>query len=64
MYACICSAVTDAAVREVVCTGARTVDEVSAATGAGTACGSCHDHLSDLIEAHFESPATSVAAAS
>jgi bacterioferritin-associated ferredoxin len=49
VYACICEAVTDAAVQDAITAGARTVDAIGKATGAGTSCGSCEDHLCDLI---------------
>jgi bacterioferritin-associated ferredoxin len=50
VYACICNAVTDAAVQDVVRAGVHTVSEIGALTGAGTGCGSCHDHLCDIID--------------
>jgi bacterioferritin-associated ferredoxin len=50
VYACICAAVTDAAVEAVVCRGAGTREDVEAETGAGSGCGSCHDHVCDIIE--------------
>jgi bacterioferritin-associated ferredoxin len=49
VYACICAAVTDVAVGTAICRGARTPEDIGAATGAGTGCGSCHDHLCDMI---------------
>jgi bacterioferritin-associated ferredoxin len=50
VYACICAAVTDAAVGEAISQGARTPEAIGTATGAGTGCGSCHDHLCDMIQ--------------
>jgi bacterioferritin-associated ferredoxin len=63
VYACICAAVTDAAVQDAVRRGVHTVSEISAVTGAGTGCGSCHDHLCDIIERLTE-PGPSVSATS
>ena len=33
--------------------GAATVEAVGSATGAGTGCGSCQDHIKDLIGEHY-----------
>ncbi|RZO79116.1 MAG: (2Fe-2S)-binding protein [Halieaceae bacterium] len=41
MYICICKGVTESAIREQVCAGARSVDEVSRRTGCSTQCGKC-----------------------
>ncbi|MDA9721715.1 (2Fe-2S)-binding protein [Luminiphilus sp.] len=41
MYICICKGVTEQAIREEVCAGARSVDEVSRNTGCSTQCGKC-----------------------
>ena len=41
MYICICKGVTERAIREQVCAGARSVDEVSRRTGCSTQCGKC-----------------------
>jgi bacterioferritin-associated ferredoxin len=51
MYVCICEAVTDTQVRSCIAAGARTVDEVGDACGAGTGCGSCHDHIDVFLTA-------------
>jgi bacterioferritin-associated ferredoxin len=50
MYACICRAVTVAEVEQAVDSGADTIEDIGAATQAGTSCTSCHDHLEDIIE--------------
>lgn len=52
MYACVCVAVPVDEVVETVRDGAATVAQVARACGAGTGCGSCHDRLRALIEAH------------
>jgi bacterioferritin-associated ferredoxin len=52
VFACICRAVTDDQVSAAVDGGATTVKAVAAQTRAGTGCGTCRDHLRDLIEEH------------
>ena len=64
VYACICAAVTDVIVAKSICEGARTTDEIGAATGAGTSCGSCHDHLCDMIDRLTDERTGAIAAAS
>ncbi|HVL86218.1 MAG TPA: (2Fe-2S)-binding protein [Pseudonocardia sp.] len=51
MYVCSCAAVTDTEVRSCIAAGARTVDDVGDACGAGTGCGSCHDHIDVFLAA-------------
>ncbi len=41
MYICICKGVTERAIRDEVCAGARSVDEVIRSTGCSTQCGKC-----------------------
>ncbi|MGD9526985.1 (2Fe-2S)-binding protein [Pseudonocardia sp.] len=56
MYACICAAVTDVELRTCIRAGARTVDDVGDACGAGTGCGTCHDRIEvHLAAAHAPS---------
>ena len=62
MYACICAAVTDATVHSAICRGVRTVGDLGDRTGAGTGCGSCQDHLCDMLE-RLTGARTNVAAA-
>lgn len=50
MYVCVCAVVSDAQVRASLDAGARTLEEVGAASGAGTDCGSCHEQLRKMIE--------------
>ena len=61
MYACICAAVTDAAVGAAIRCGAQTPEEIGKVTGAGTGCGSCHDHLCDMIQLLTDSRAAAAA---
>jgi bacterioferritin-associated ferredoxin len=49
VFACVCNAVTDDQVINAIDSGADTVEAVGDATRAGTTCGSCQDHLEDLI---------------
>ena len=49
MFACICAAVTETEVRDSVRDGARCVDTIGDACGAGTGCGSCHERLETLL---------------
>ncbi|MGQ0575840.1 MAG: (2Fe-2S)-binding protein [Pseudonocardia sp.] len=51
MFVCICAAVTDAELRTCIRAGARTVDDVGDACGAGTGCGSCHDRIDVFLAA-------------
>jgi bacterioferritin-associated ferredoxin len=41
VYVCICHAVTDLRIDQVIAQGARTEEEIGEATGAGTSCGGC-----------------------
>ena len=47
---CYCMSVTNGMIKEAVEAGAKTVEEVQAATGAGTACGSCLENIQHLVE--------------
>ena len=49
MYVCSCRQVTDFDAARAIAQGARTVAELSAATGAGTCCGSCRPTLERLV---------------
>jgi bacterioferritin-associated ferredoxin len=51
VYACICFAVQEAELADVIAGGARTEDEVGDACGAGTGCGSCLDRICDRLRA-------------
>ncbi|TSE00685.1 (2Fe-2S)-binding protein [Skermania sp. ID1734] len=50
MYVCICRAVTEKEVAEVVDAGARTVDDVGERCGAGTGCGSCKERICAILD--------------
>ncbi len=47
---CYCMSVTNGMIKEAVDAGASTLEEVQAATGAGTVCGSCVDDVKRLID--------------
>jgi bacterioferritin-associated ferredoxin len=49
VFACVCRAVTDEQIVRAVDAGADSISAVSLGTGAGTSCGTCHDHIEDLI---------------
>lgn len=51
MYVCLCYGVTDRTIREHVENGARTTEEIMAATRAGTRCGSCRGAIAAVIAA-------------
>ncbi|AEA25461.1 bacterioferritin-associated ferredoxin [Pseudonocardia benzenivorans] len=51
MYVCICAAVTETELRTCIDSGARTVDEVGDACGAGTGCGGCVDTVDVFLAA-------------
>jgi bacterioferritin-associated ferredoxin len=53
MYVCICAAVTDVELRDCIGDGARTVEEIGEACGAGTGCGSCLDTVDVLLTAEL-----------
>lgn len=47
---CFCMSVTSGMIKEAVEAGAKTLEEVQAATGAGTVCGSCLEDVRRLVE--------------
>ena len=49
MYACVCKAVTESAVRACHNAGMRDVRSVSSATRAGTGCGQCVGRLRAML---------------
>ncbi len=52
---CYCMSVTKKMIQDAMEAGASTLEEVQAATGAGTVCGSCLDEIEKLIEERKES---------
>lgn len=55
MYVCICHAVTDTQVKSAIASGADTTESVTRMCRAGGDCGSCLQHIEDLLEEHAES---------
>ncbi|WP_226379551.1 bacterioferritin-associated ferredoxin [Pseudonocardia sp. KRD291] len=49
LFACICAAATESEVRHCVRSGARSVEEIGDACGAGSGCGSCLNTLDVLL---------------
>ena len=49
MLVCHCHRVCDRAIRECIDTGARSVEDVGRACGAGTGCGGCHATIGALL---------------
>ncbi len=50
MIVCLCRAVSDAKLKEVIAEGASTVREVAMRCGAGTSCGACVPMVKDMID--------------
>ncbi|RMH39697.1 MAG: (2Fe-2S)-binding protein [Deltaproteobacteria bacterium] len=49
MIVCLCKVVTDRAIERAVEAGARSVDDVARACGAGTGCGSCRPVVAEVV---------------
>lgn len=49
MIVCVCKAVSDRALRAAREMGARTIQSVAAATGAGAECGCCHGAIAKIL---------------
>lgn len=49
MIVCICKFVSDRQIRAARGSGAATVGEVAATTGAGTGCGCCHGTIAKIL---------------
>ena len=47
---CNCMSVTSGMIKDAVDAGARTLEEVQNATGAGTVCGACLEDVERLVE--------------
>ena len=55
MYICVCHAISDRQIREVVDRGAESLCEVQAYLPVASCCGRCEDSARQVIEAHVES---------
>ena len=49
MIVCLCKAVSERTLREAIRAGARTIADLAEATSASTDCGTCAEHLDDLL---------------
>jgi bacterioferritin-associated ferredoxin len=54
MYACLCFAVPESELADVIRAGARTEEEIGDACGAGTGCGNCLDRICERLGAVLE----------
>ena len=50
MYVCLCKVATDTDVKSAIADGARTVEDVGDACGAGTGCGACRPQIHEMLE--------------
>lgn len=60
MYVCLCNAVTERRIRELVAAGYRSLDEIQLLTGCADTCGSCYDHAEAVIASALAAPALPV----
>jgi bacterioferritin-associated ferredoxin len=51
VYVCICFAVSESELADVIADGARSEEEVGDACAAGTGCGNCLDRICDRLRA-------------
>ena len=56
MYVCICNAVTERSIRNLVAEGYHSLNEIQALTGCSNTCGRCRDHAEAVIEAALARP--------
>jgi bacterioferritin-associated ferredoxin len=50
VYICVCSGVTEQQVRDAVCDGASSVNELSARLGVAAACGCCRALAAQILD--------------
>ena len=50
MYVCLCLAISDRVIRGAIADGARTLEELEEASGAGSVCGGCYAELQRLLD--------------
>ena len=62
MYVCVCHAISDRQIREVVDRGAGSLSEVQCYLPVASCCGRCEDSAQQIIESYVESSARPVAA--
>ena len=49
MIICVCKALSERALRESIRAGARSLDDLARVTGATTDCGTCAEHVVELL---------------
>ena len=62
MYICMCYAISDRQIREIVDRGAASLNEVQAHLPVANCCGCCEETARELIDSHVESASRPVAA--
>ena len=62
MYVCMCHAINDRQIREVVDRGAHSLDEVQVHLPVASCCGQCEDTAREVIESHVVSAQRPIAA--
>lgn len=50
MYVCVCNAVTEHTIHEMVGAGCTTLAELQASTGCADCCGTCHDYALEVLD--------------
>ena len=50
MIVCLCKAVNDVQLVEIIRNGASTIKQVADSCGAGSGCGACNKEIQDMIE--------------
>jgi bacterioferritin-associated ferredoxin len=50
MYVCLCEAISDRDIKQLMSDGATTVAEIMQCTGAGSRCGSCIGEITRMVE--------------
>lgn len=54
MFVCVCHAISDRQIRDVIDRGAASLDDVRAHLPVASCCGSCEDTARELIDEHVE----------
>lgn len=57
MIVCCCKGISSQRLAELIANGADSLEAISAACGAGTDCGSCRDHIEEMVEEAASAPA-------
>jgi bacterioferritin-associated ferredoxin len=62
MIVCLCKAVSERTLRAAIRAGARTIADLAEATAASTDCGTCAEHLDELLADELGTMASNVPA--